>query len=99
MPRDCEGNPLAVGDIVVVIRGRPCCGYAKRVGKVFEIECLVVNRIAECGTCFAAVPGDFAIAGPGPGQGFHSSEIKLIPKPENLAETTTNATDKTPIIA
>ena len=72
-------RPIAVGDLVVVVKATHCCGSLKNVGRVFR----VLEFRSYDGKCAACgIAGDrsmLAFARPKPSNGYSLFRLKRIP--------------------
>lgn len=48
-------RPIQAGDLVMLVRGMPCCGAAEKLGHVFVVSSVEVLA-STCGTCGAKTP-------------------------------------------
>lgn len=56
-------KPIAAGDLVMVVRGRQCCGWPSAIGKVFVVQAVVIGSNCYCDACKTEVPDDIARTG------------------------------------
>lgn len=92
-----KDNTIKLGDMVVVERGRPCCGKNDQMGRIFTVSlifdvAIYRNAVAQCGECKQRVTGNFATYKKQPGtvkrHAFHLSQLTKINPPEKTQTTT-----------
>lgn len=47
-----DNEPIVKGDLVVVIRGTPCCNNTRHLGKIFTVAGIMTNGDTKCSRCF-----------------------------------------------
>lgn len=89
MPND--NTPIAIGDMVMIVRGRPCCNVASELGKTFVVEA-IRNYPARCTVCGHRRVDTFYLYFRGEEvYAYHRYELKRIPP---LEESTCQETAK-----
>ena len=54
-------RPIKAGDLVMVVRAQPCCGYNRILGRIYKVVDLSRNQ-TECLICGATHPSNYVIA-------------------------------------
>jgi hypothetical protein len=79
------------GDLVMVVRGNPCCGEGKTTGKVFTVEKIKPSSSTGlCNGCFTAYPAGTLLVMPvGEKLGFLPVRLKKLDAPLEDTSITT----------
>ena len=89
-------KPIAVGDLVQVVRPTPCCGNAYAVGRrVFKVADLATTQ-GFCSFCFMPTGLVPAAYNADNGQHYHLHRLKRIPPLSELESTKTDEPMKEP---
>ena len=77
-------KPIAVGDLVQIVRQRKCCPEETRWGFTFIVESIQHSESWRCSHCGMTMQADTVAWGGGPKSGAALSRLKRIPPLEEL---------------
>lgn len=77
-------RPIAVGDLVQVVRPRPCCPEKSRLGGTFTVTAIRDGAWLECAFCHKVADADTAELSAFPGRWIERFRLKRIPPLDEL---------------
>lgn len=89
---------IQVGDLVIVVRGMPCCGHLTGAeGKIFEVTAFhTLTQDELCENCYTLLPKELASHGLQDYRPIANSRLQKIPPLSELESSTEYTTNKEP---
>jgi len=79
-------NEIQKGDLVMVVKAKPCCGDTRRLGQVFEVQAIVQDWV-KCYRCGKRYKGIVAVRNKTTRQGYITTRLlKINPPAQSLTE-------------